>query len=71
MIAKRGLKFQKEKKNTIMGTHRQNVTGYLTSCESFLNEHLMIEAKITAWPDMVLNYSEEIFKAIILLTRQD
>ena len=32
---------------------------------------MMIEAKITAWPDMVLNYSEEIFKAIMLLTRQD
>ena len=25
----------------------------------------MIEAKIITWPDVVLNYSEEIFKAII------
>ena len=45
MIAERGLKFQKEKK-IMIGTHSQNVTSHPTSCESFLNEYMMIEAKI-------------------------
>ena len=31
----------------------------------------MIEAKIITWPDVVLNYSEEIFKAIVLLMGED
>ena len=42
----------------------RNKRSFLPFLLSFLS-CIMIEAKIITWPDVVLNYSEEIFKAII------